>query len=362
MLMITDPSGLIILISSLIMYLSIYIMLSVSTNIEYGFTGIPNLGKTLFYFMGAIVAARIVILVYDPIIGAVNPFDAKTAVMRTSYAIQNPSLTISIFILTAILAIIVSGVLGYLASYPAISLREDFLAITLLIFGEAMRIFVRTYEPIVGGVFGISGIPGPLIWFEPKPLASLIYSSICMIIAVIVFLLLERFLNSPLGRVLKAVRDDDLVASVFGKDPIKVRALVLTIGSGIAGLAGALYTFYSQAVFPDDFIPPFTFFILAMVLLGGVGNNIGTVLGAVLLSLFERFSQASMLELLGIRIGFDISYFRYMMIGLLIILVLMFRSQGMIPEKPVKTPLYEILLRLFSTGTKRQEKVNENNI
>ncbi|MCL7396559.1 MAG: hypothetical protein LZ167_04010, partial [Thaumarchaeota archaeon] len=92
------------------------------------------------------------------------------------------------------------------------------------------------------------------------------------------------------------------------------------------------------------------------VLLGGVGNNVGAVVGAILLSLFERFSQASMLELLGIRVGFDISYFRYMMIGLLIILVLMFRSQGMIPEKPVKTPLYEILFRRFGTNTKKRKE------
>lgn len=342
-----DPSGIIILVSSVVMYLSIYVMLSVSTNIEYGCTGIPNLGKTLFYFIGAIVTARVVILVYDPVIGVENPFDAKTAVLRTAHAVQNPSLSLLAFALALILSMVIAGTLGYLASLPAISLREDFLAITLLIFGEAVRVFVRTYEPIVGGVYGLSGIPGPFIWFEPKPYATLIYSAICMALAIVVFLFLEKFLNSPLGRVLKAVRDDDLAASTFGKIPVRVRAVVLTIGSSIAGLAGALYTFYSQAVFPDDFIPPFTFFILAMVLLGGVGNNIGSVLGAILLSLFERFSQASMLEVFGIRVGFDISYLRYMIIGLLIVLVLMFRSEGIIPEKPVKTPLYDVLSKIF---------------
>lgn len=351
-----DISGIIVLLSSVIMYLSIYIMLSVSTNIEYGYTGIPNLGKTMFYFMGAIVAARVAILVYDPVIGSVNPFDAKTAVLRSSYAVQNPSTALLVFVLAIILSTLFSGLLGYLASYPAITLREDFLAITLLIFGEVMRVFVRTYEPIVGGVYGISGIPNPLIWFEPKPLASLLYSILCMFIAILTFLFLDKFTNSPLGRVMKAIRDDDLASSVYGKDPVKVRAIVLIVGSSIAGLAGSLYAFYSQAVFPDDFIPPFTFFILAMVLLGGVGNNFGAIAGAILLSLFERFSQASILEVLGIRVGFDISYFRYMMIGLLIVLVLMYRSQGLIPEKPVKTPLYEVLSKYFRLNSKREEK------
>ncbi|MEM1946832.1 MAG: branched-chain amino acid ABC transporter permease [Candidatus Caldarchaeum sp.] len=335
--------SLLILFYSSMFYLLIYIMLALSTNIEYGYTGVPNLGKVLFFFIGSIVTAALTTKIYDSILGVADPLSAVAASLRVAYAADNPAVSIGIFILSLVLSAGVAGVIGYLASYPALALKESMLAITLLIFGEAARVFVRTYEPLVGGVFGISGIANPFVFLKQPTLVTTAYLATTFLVTALVFVLVERVSNSPFGRVMKAVRDDELVGYVFGKNVAQVRGQVLFIGSAIAGAAGSIYTFYSQSIFPDDFVPSITFFILTMIILGGVANNVGAVVGAVVLSLFERFSQASTLAVFGIVVGFDISYLRYAFMGALIIVMLLFKPMGLVAEKQVKTALYEVL-------------------
>jgi len=334
-----------VLASSIVAYTSIYIMLALSTNLEYGYTGVPNFGKVFFFFIGAIVSAVVAGWLYNQVLGISDGFSAAAAAKRTEYSVQNPAFAAGVFALCLALSTVVSGLFGYLASYPALALREDFLAITLLVFGEAGRIFVRTYEPLVGGVYGMSGIPNPLNWVRDRPTALLIYSALVLGVAVACYAAVERISNSPFGRVMKAVRDDELAASALGKDVAAVRGQVLFISSAIAGAAGSLFTFYTQSIFPDDYIPPVTFYVVSMVLLGGAGNNVGTVLGAVFLSLLDRFTQASFLALLGVRVPFDISFIRYALTGAIMILVIALRPQGILAEGIVKTPLYRVLER-----------------
>lgn len=332
-----------ILFYSTVFYLLVYVLLALSTNLEYGYTGVPNLGKVLFFFIGAIISAVITTRIYDAIIGVTDPLSATAASARIAYAANNPLVSIGLFVFSLIISGLVAGVIGYFASYPALALKGSMLSITLLIFGEAARVFARTYEPLVGGVFGLSGVANPFVFLRDPTTVNTVYLLTTFIITALAFIFIERLTNSPFGRVMKAVRDDELAGYVLGKNAAKVRGQVLFIGSALAGMAGSLYTFYSQAIFPDDFVPFVTFFVLSMVILGGVANNVGAVVGAVVLSLFERFSQASTLAIFGITVGFDISYLRYAAMGALIILMLTFRPAGLISEKPVKTPLYEIL-------------------
>ncbi|MEM2203943.1 MAG: branched-chain amino acid ABC transporter permease [Sulfolobales archaeon] len=338
-----ELSGMFIFVSSIVTYTSIYLILALSANLEYGYTGIPNFGKVFFFFIGSIVTAVVTSSLYNSALGITDSFSAAAAAKRTEYSAANPVFAVEVFLVSLALSTIVSGIFGYLASYPALALREDFLAITLLVFGEAGRVFVRTYEPLVGGVFGMSGIPNPLNWIADRSLTLLLYSLITLAAAFATFILVERLSNSPFGRVMKAVRDDEIAAESLGKNVARVRGQVLFISSALSGAAGSLFTFYTQAIFPDDYIPVVTFYIISMVLLGGSGNNVGALLGALVLSLFERFSQASTLALLGITISIDISFIRYAVTGLLIILILAARPQGILPEGIVKTHLYKIL-------------------
>jgi branched-chain amino acid transport system permease protein len=154
------------------------------------------------------------------------------------------------------------------------------------------------------------------------------------------YLLLERWGNSPLGRVLKSIRDDELASKSIGKFTYRYKLLALTIGSGIAGLAGALYAFYFLYLNPDTFIPLITFLIWVMVIIGGMANNAGVILGTAIVILINRLTQIAKDY---INLPLEPNYFQAMLVGLLIILFLMFRPQGLVPEKPVRTPAWRVL-------------------
>jgi branched-chain amino acid transport system permease protein len=127
-----------------------------------------------------------------------------------------------------------------------------------------------------------------------------------------------------------------------------VKAQVLAVGSGIAAVAGVLWGFWYQTVAADDFIPQTTFLVVAMVLLGGAANHRGALLGAITMTLLDHVTRPSFYAILGFEVSlpFDLNYLRYILIGLMIILILMFRPEGILPEKPVMTPGLEVARKL----------------
>ena len=122
-----------------------------------------------------------------------------------------------------------------------------------------------------------------------------------------------------------------------------MKGTILVIGSGMAAVAGVLNAFYQQSVLSVDYIPQVTFLALTMVLLGGLANHRGAVAGVLLLTVLDRFTQPPFLAIFGIFWTFpvDLNYLRYIGIGVLIILILRFRPQGLVPERPVPTPVPE---------------------
>ncbi len=332
------------LVTSIITFYGIYLILGISFNLEYGFAGQPNLGKVLFYAIGAFAAGRLMATILWSFVRVegVSFFSHVGADMRSAFAQSHPMIIVLLFLGSLVFAAAFGGLFGFLASYPALRLRGDFLAIVMIAVGEVGRVFARTYEPLAGGVFGLSGVPNPLVWLGEPRLWRLYYALIVLLIALIMYLLANRLVNSPYGRLLKSVRDDELASKVMGKRAPIVKAQVLTIGSAMAAVAGALYVFYIQTAFADDFIPLVSFLAIIMVMVGGVANNKGVLLGSLLLTLLDRLTRVSFLGMIGIRIAFDITYARYVIVGLLIILVLMFKPKGLIPEKPLKTPALEI--------------------
>lgn len=333
-----------VIATSIMTYYGIYLILALSFNLEYGFAGQPNLGKVFFYSLGAYAAGILTAHVLTAMSGVegVEFFSDVAADLRLSVAASNPPLIVVLFVASLLLAAGIGGVFGYLASYPALRLRGDFLAIVLIAVGEVGRVFFRTYEPLAGGVYGLSGVPNPFVWIGEPVVMRALYALIVVGVAFGVYVFVERLVNSPYGRVLKSVRDDELVSRTLGKKTPWVKGQVLIIGSAVAAMAGVLYAFYVQTVFADDFVPMVSFTAIVMVMLGGVANNRGALLGALVLALFDRLTRASFLKLIGITVAFDISYARYATIGLLIVLILMFRPEGLIPEKPLKTPARHI--------------------
>jgi branched-chain amino acid transport system permease protein len=141
------------------------------------------------------------------------------------------------------------------------------------------------------------------------------------------------------------VRDDEDAAKSLGKPTARIKMQAMMLGSALAAVAGVLYAFYAQFVGTEDFIPYLTFLVLAMVILGGAANNRGVLWGVLLLTAVDRLTRPSIMSMLGLDLPFDVTYARYAFVGLLLTVLVMYRPQGLFPERPLATPAWEVLRR-----------------
>lgn len=247
----------------------------------------------------------------------------------------NASMAFLLFLVTLVIAGIVGAGLGFVASYPAIRLREDYLAITLLAMGEAIRVIGYNYAPLVGGTLGVS-VPDPLAWV-PRELRFTAATLIIMVFAVLILFYAELLARSPLGRALRAVRDSEVAAASLGKDVVRTRMRALVVGSMLAAVGGALYAFYTGGVIAVAYNRvDFTFWPWVMVILGGAANNIGVALGAFLFVTFRKLITFYK-GYLAPYIPFDVTWLDLLLLGIVLILILMYRPSGVLPEKPTFT-------------------------
>lgn len=334
-----------ILVAFLTFY-AIYFILALSMNLEYGFTGLPNFGKVFFYSAGAYATAVFVGRTLTRLAGGTEAVcAARSAALREQFAAGEPLLMIGIFLAALVLAMIIGGALGFVLSYPALRIRDVYLGLLLLVVAEIGRVFVRSTPGIICGPHGLGGIPNPFSWIASPDLRYLLYAALCLAFALLAYLLVERLVNTPYGRLLKMVRDDEEAAESLGKRTAAVKTQAMVLGSALAAGAGALYAFYAQFVGTEDFTPYLTFLVLAMVILGGAANNLGVAFGVLVFTAVERLTRPSIMSMLGIDLPFDVTYVRYAVVGLVLTLLVMFRPQGLFPERPLRTPAWEVLAR-----------------
>lgn len=343
-------------------YYGIFVILAISLNLEYGYAGQPNFGQVLFYglgaFVGAIVAANLLpYLVHIPI---GNICSAGGYLARTSIGMTNAGVSLGVWIIALILAMIAGGIVGLAVSYPAIRVKEEwYLSMILLVAGEAFVIIINNTQQIGCGFQGLDGILNPFTWVANLyinssfastnvgiDLPSAIYASAIMAFAAICYFVAQRLVNSPYGRLLKSIRDDKVAAESLGKDVAAVRRRIMVIGSIMAGLAGGLYVYYLGAAGTDDFVPAVTFTIWVMMILGGYANNRGILAGAFVLTFLEQ--GATLLSVIiqpylpsGVSPSVVI-YLEYALEAVILILLLLFRPKGLIPETRIQTKAYEL--------------------
>lgn len=327
-------------------FYAIYAILALSLNLEYGFGGLPNFGKVFFYSAGAYTAAVFSGRVLAALTDRTAPFcSATSAVLREQYAASEPLIMALLFLATIGVAMLVGGVLGAVLSWPALRIRDVYLGLLLLVVAEIGRVYVRASPGIICGPHGVAGIPNPLLWIPNPDLRYGAYAVLSLLIASLCYWLVSRIVNSPFGRLLKMVRDDEDAAAALGKPIARVKVQAMIIGSALAAVAGVLYAFYAQFVGTEDFAPFITFLILVMVILGGAANNLGSLFGVLVFTAIERLTRPSILAMLGIDIAIDITYIRYMLVGLVLTVMVMFRPQGLFPERPLNTPAWEVINR-----------------
>lgn len=332
--------------SSFATFFGVYAILSLSLNLEYGFAGQPNFGKVLFYSVGCYMAGYISTVILLNLRGvAVGMASPEALIMRGAVAQSDPLLNAASFVVALIVGFVFAGCVGYVASFPALKVREDFLAITLLAAGEIVRIVVREIDWFSGGTQGVSGIPNPFIWISYPQTRYLAYALLVLGLTLLTYICISRLASSPYGRLLKSVRDDETASSSLGKNIPRVRGMVLFIASGFAGIAGVLYTYYSGFVQADAFIPAVTFAIWVMVIVGGSANINGSLAGALIVSIIDISTRVFSLEIQGSVLGriFDPNFSRYVIYGVLVAVVLLYRPTGLLPEKPIRTPAWDVI-------------------
>jgi len=288
--------------------MGIFAILSVSLNLQYGFTGLANFGQVAFFCLGA-------------------------------YATTIVTLTFNMsFFLGLIAAMFLAGLFGYIIAIPTADLREDYWAIVTLAAGEIVRIFFLNEDWVVGGgpyrggAYGVGDIPQPFRSHFSAQTYPFFYLGIVLACLLVTYLIVNRLTKSPFGRVLKSIREgDDNLAQAMGKDVKKFRIKTMAIGGIFGGLAGCLYAHYYGFISPQEFVPLETFIVWAMVIVGGEGNNKGPILGSVIIILFYN-STRYLKDYIPIN-ETTLASLRMVAIGVLIVVVMLFMKEGLIKEK-----------------------------
>ncbi|RLI30388.1 branched-chain amino acid ABC transporter permease [Candidatus Bathyarchaeota archaeon] len=355
------------LVLSIMAEAGIFIIITLSLNLEVGLTGLPQFGRVLAVEAGAFavggVAARILAYAlgfpaginYAKYLYNYRIVDAIEKVLA-----KNVPLAIGYFLLSLFIAAVFGAGIGWLTSRPAIRLREAYLGISLLAWGDVLMWIAYNWWPLVGGSTAV-GVPDPLAvigetyggFYRFMFMTFLIFG-----IAILVYLYLERLTKSPFGRTLKMHRDCELAASVYGIDLVKLRTKSLMIGSAIAAIGGALYVMYSAVCNAGTFTRLlWTFWPWAYMMLGGIGSNSGVFVGVLVfivvraLIVLYRFDIARIFHL-----PFDPIWLEYTFVGLALVLIVLFKPYGLIPEKPTSAlsneRIQEIIARVKGEAKK----------
>lgn len=244
-----------------------------------------------------------------------------------------------------------AGGIGYFIGRMCLGLRSDYLAIATLGIAEIIKAFLKNSDWLTRGTATVS----PLPWPTPGPselgftLARALYLSITAAMIAVIFFLLHRAYHAPWGRMIRAIRDNEVSAAAMGKDINKRRLEIFVLGCILMGIGGAALTSFNSLFDPQGYLPlNHTFLVLVMVILGGPGNNLGTIFGAVAVYIIWLMSEPLALFLMHNGAALGQAWFdwqppgnldsralqaRVFVIGLLISLVLRFAPKGLLPEQ-----------------------------
>jgi branched-chain amino acid transport system permease protein len=230
-------------------------------------------------------------------------------------------------------AALICGIVAFLIGIPTLRLGEDYLAISTLGIAETFRLIFNNEKWLANGARGLTGIPQPLHDLVDPKYYNYIYLIIILFILAIIYFLIERAIRSPWGRVLRAVREDETSAGMSGKDVFKFKIQSLIFGAMVMGVGGALFAHNLKVVSPEIFTPLYgTFIIWVMLMAGGSGNNKGAILGAYVIWGIWILTQL-LTNLLPYTLKARAPYIRFLVIGILLEIILIYRPQGLLGEE-----------------------------
>ncbi len=311
-------SGILSYIVSLVIMAGIYAIFSLGLNIQWGYTGLFNIGIAGFFCIGAYTSAMIT----TPM-----PSGIYAQYVHQIFGLNLP------FIFGLLGAAIACGIVALLIGIPTLRLGEDYLAIATLGIAETIRLIFNNEQWLANGPRGLMDMPHPFHILVKPQNYNYIYLIITVIAMAIIYIAIEKAIRSPWGRVLRAIREDEGSASMSGKDVFNFKMQSLIFGSMVMGIAGALYAHYTKAISPSVFTPLYgTFIIWVMLMAGGSGNNKGAILGAyVIWGIWV--GTKFMTDFLPYTLQSRAPYIRFLIIGILLEIILIYRPQGLLGEE-----------------------------
>jgi len=312
----------------------LYIMLALGLNIVVGFAGLLDLGYIAFYAVGAYLMA----LLGSPHLA--NQFEAI-------HAMFPHGLHLSMWFVLPI-ALLVAATFGVLLGAPTLKLRGDYLAIVTLGFGEIIRIFMNNLDRpvnITNGPKGVTAIdPVHIFGFDFSktheifglkftPVFMYYYLLVALVI-VIVFVCL-RLQNSRIGRAFVAIREDEIAAKAMGINTRNIKLLAFAMGASFGGSSGAVFGAFQGFVSPESFTLWESIYVLAIVVLGGIGHIPGVILGGILLVGFQELlrvvAEPVQHAIFG-HVVVDAEVLRQLLFGLAMVVVMLYRPAGLWPS------------------------------
>lgn len=271
----------------------IYIILSLSLNIVVGYTGLPALGHAAFSCVGAYASSLLALrLGFSPWIG---------------------------LLVGALVALVFGAIIGF----PSLRLKGDYFALATFGFGVIVYSIAKNWVSLTRGPMGLPGIPSFSVFgFSLDPLWA--YLILVAVFALITICVLRRVVDSPFGRVLRSIREDEIASEALGKDTAKYKLIVFMIGAFFAGIAGSLYAHYITFIDPSSFTVMESITILLMVIFGGIGSIPGSIVGATVLVVLPE-----LLRFLGMPSSIEAPA-RQMIYGLLLVILMIKRPQGLL--------------------------------
>ncbi len=289
----------------------IYVMLGLGLNIVVGFAGLLDLGYVAFYAVGAY-----------------------------TYALLSEYYDLSFWVCLP-LAGLIAATFGCILGFPVLRLRGDYLAIVTLGFGEIIRILLNNWTGLTGGPNGIGGIDKPsLFGLEFSRRASegsqtfheffgISYNSshkviflylVAVLLVLITVYVINRIQRMPIGRAWEALREDEIACRSLGLNPTVIKLSAFTLGASFAGFAGCFFAARQGFISPESFTFIESAIILAIVVLGGMGSQLGVILAAIAMTILPELAR-------------EFQEYRMLMFGGVMVLMMLWRPQGLLPMK-----------------------------
>jgi branched-chain amino acid transport system permease protein len=321
-----------------------YVIMALGLNVVVGFAGLLDLGYVAFFAIGAYAIGWFASSFYQEAsvhVGVSGPLSTLPGIHMN-------------FLLVVLIAMVLCAIAGLLIGLPTLRLRGDYIAIVTLAFGEIIRVFAVNGDninifsedfPLTAGRQGITPVdliklPGveQFTQLNLRPWYWLV-----LVLTLIVLFCVIRLRDSRLGRAWIAIREDEVAAASMGVPLVKTKLLAYGVGAAIGGISGAFQASYLNTVNADQFAFSFSIFVLAMIILGGLGSIWGVVLGAILLSFINTWLIPDLLNGVPQSLGLDfqLADLGFGIFGFLLVIVMVLRPEGLLPEARRKIELTE---------------------